>query len=107
TSTGQTRAFTQVLPPAPAGPRHTTGPSNPSAPTRPARPTADAATQVLAPRRGAGVPGGELALAEPRRAPGRRRRRWIPLVAAIGALALVGGTLGWWFGFGPGSSVTV
>jgi serine/threonine protein kinase/beta-lactam-binding protein with PASTA domain len=107
-TTGPTRAFTQVLPPASGGPRHTSGPSNPTDPNpslRPDRTLADAATQVLAPRRGA--PGSELALAEPRPPGTPRRRRWIPLVAALGVLVLVGGTLGWWFGFGPGSSVTI
>ena len=108
-TTGPTRAFTQVLPPAFGSPRHTTGPSNPTDPSPPQRPErgSDAATQVLAPRRGAGTPGAELALAEPRLPATARRRRWIPIVAVIAALALVGGTLGWWFGFGPGSSVTI
>jgi len=106
-TTGPTRAFTQVMPPAPGGARHTTGPSHPTDPNpplRPDRPLADAATQVLAPRRGG--PGSELALAEPR-PPVARRRRWIPLVAGLAVLALVGGSLGWWFGFGPGARVTI
>ena len=105
--TGPTRAFTQVLPPARA--RHTTGPTNrnaPTGPTRPERPSADAATQVLSPRRGGGLSGGELAVS-PRASAPRLRRRWLPVVAAVALLALVGGTLGWWFGFGPGSSVTI
>lgn len=106
-STGATRAFTQVLPPASA--RHTTGPSAATTdPLRPERPRADAATQVLSRRGATGPqhPGAELAVA-PRGERPARRRRWIPLVAILAALALVGGTLGWWFGVGPGAQVTI
>lgn len=91
---------TQVLPPAPGGSRRATGPTGPA----PRRPNADAATQVLGAR---GAVAGELERVEVSPAPPRRRRRWIPLLAILAALALVGGGLGWWFGFGPGASVTI
>lgn len=94
---------TQVLPAAPS--RRHTGPADP-APTSvfgPGQPGNDAATQVLSPRRG---PGSELALAEPGARP-PRRRRWIPLVAVLGVLLLLGSGTGWWFAFGPGSRITI
>lgn len=110
-TTGSTRAYTQVLPPAPT-PRTTdpirrraTGPTGPTAPARPERPLAEAATQVIGPR-SPGAPGAEVELAAPRPRT-RQPRRWIPVVAIIAVLALVGGGLGWWFGFGPGASVTI
>lgn len=95
---------TQVLPSARTA-RHT-GPADPTAPTslmRPERPVSDAETQVLGSRRG---PGSELALAEPRTRP-PRTRRWIPIVAVLGALLLAGSGVGWWFAFGPGARVTI
>lgn len=107
--TGPTRAFTQVLPSAPPSTRFATGPGGSTDGIRSDRPLAEAATQVLSPRRGPGGPrgpGSELAVVEERPTP-RRRRRWIPILAVVAAFALVGGTLGWWFGFGPGSSVTI
>jgi beta-lactam-binding protein with PASTA domain/tRNA A-37 threonylcarbamoyl transferase component Bud32 len=89
---------TQVLPAAPA-PRQTA----PTGLLAPDRPLSDAATQVLGSRRG---PGTELAVAEPRpRA--ARTRRWIPIVAVLGVLLLLGSGVGWWFVFGPGARVTI
>ena len=96
---------TQVLPAA--RPRHT-APADlvvPGSTPDAERPLSEAETQVLGARRGTG-PGSALALAEP---PTRRTRtrRWIPLVAALGALLLAASGIGWWFGFGPGASVTI
>lgn len=99
---------TQVLPAA-SGRARRTGPTDPSGLTttlRPERPGSDAATQVLGARRAPGGPGTELALAE-RPARPARTRRWIPIVAALAALLLVGSGVGWWFVFGPGSRVTI
>jgi eukaryotic-like serine/threonine-protein kinase len=99
---------TQVLPAASSGQRRP-GPTDPTGLTtalRPERPGSEAATQVLGARRTPGAPGTELALAEPAaRAP--RTRRWIPIVAALAALLLVGSGVGWWFIFGPGARVTI
>ncbi len=97
---------TRVLP-APSSTRHgsPTDPALASA-LRPERPLGDAATQVLGPRRSAGSPGAELAVAEPRPRPARTRR-WIPIVAVLGVLLLVGSGIGWWFAFGPGARVTI
>jgi serine/threonine-protein kinase len=98
---------TQVLPAAPS--RRHTGPADATAVTtslRPGRPASEAETQVLASRRAPGGPGAELAVAEPRQRPARRRR-WIPIVAVLGALLLAGSGVGWWFAFGPGARVTI
>jgi serine/threonine-protein kinase len=98
---------TQVLPSAPS--RRHTGPADPGALTsslRRERPISDAETQVLGSRRPPGGPGSDLARAEPRPRP-KRTRRWIPIVAVLGALLLVGSGVGWWFAFGPGARVTV
>jgi serine/threonine-protein kinase len=94
---------TQVLPAAPSR-RHTGPTDTASTPAlRPERPGSDLATQVLGPRRGAGR---EIALADPATSQ-PRRRRWIALVAALGALLLLGSGAGWWFAFGPGARVTI
>ena len=98
---------TQVLPAAPS--RRHTGPADPGAPTstlRPDRSFSDDETQVLGSRRTPGGPGSDLALATPRARPARTRR-WIPIVAVLGALLLVGSGVGWWFAFGPGARVTI
>lgn len=103
-ATPPTRAHkTQVLSPAPS--RRHTGPTDPALTSslRPERPGSDLATQVLSPRRG---PGSEIALADPADRP-PRPRRWIPLVAALGALLLFGAGAGWWFAFGPGARITI
>jgi serine/threonine-protein kinase len=94
---------TQVLPAAPS--RRHTGPAETASTSalRPERPGSELATQVLSPRRSAG---GEIALAEPGARP-PRRRRWIPLVAALATLLLLGSGAGWWFAFGPGSRITI
>jgi serine/threonine protein kinase/beta-lactam-binding protein with PASTA domain len=100
---------TQVLPAATSG-RRSTGPaltSSLTSPVRADRPGADAETQVLASRRPPGAPGSELARADSPRTTPRRKRRWIPLVAILAVVLLTGGTLGWWFGFGPGARVTI
>lgn len=111
-----TARATRVLPaarPPRDGARSNTGPAQPgTGPAQPDtgpagfeapdRPGADAETQVL----GATRAGSDLALVDPA-APARRRRRWIPIVAVLAVLALLGGGLGWWFGLGPGSRVTV
>jgi serine/threonine protein kinase/beta-lactam-binding protein with PASTA domain len=98
---------TQVLPAASKVPRHTS-PTDATlaSPLRPERPFSEAATQVLGSRRPPGGPGTELELAEPAARP-QRTRRWIPLVAILGALLLVGSGVGWWFAFGPGARVTI
>jgi serine/threonine protein kinase/beta-lactam-binding protein with PASTA domain len=97
---------TQVLP-VPGGRRGSpTDPAILTSPLRPERPLSDAATQVLGSRRSAGGPGTELAVAEPRPRPARTRR-WIPLVAILGVLLLVGSGVDWWFVFGPGARVTI
>ena len=66
----------------------------------------EAETQVLGARRQNTGPGTALEVADPL-APPRRRRRWIPIVAIVAVLALIGGGVGWWFGFGPGARVTI
>jgi len=98
---------TQVLPAASGGPRHT-APTDATlaSPLRPDRPFSEAATQVLGSRRPPAGPGTELELAEPAARP-PRTRRWIPLVAILGALLLAGSGVGWWFVFGPGARVTI
>jgi serine/threonine protein kinase/beta-lactam-binding protein with PASTA domain len=97
---------TQVLPSSPARHSDPTDPSLLTSPVRPNRPFSEAETQVLGGLRRDTGPGSELALAEPReRSP--RRRRWIPLVAIIAALALIAAGTGWWFVFGPGSRITI
>jgi len=87
--------------------RRATGPTAPTA-ASPGGTFAEAETQVLGSRRAAA---GELERAAPRgvsRATATRRpRRWIPILAIVVALALAGGTVGWWFGFGPGAPVTI
>ncbi|WP_309713790.1 Stk1 family PASTA domain-containing Ser/Thr kinase [Pseudolysinimonas sp.] len=102
------RQKTQVLPAASGGARHTapTDTSSLGAPVRPERPFSEAATQVLGSRRPPGGPGTELALAESPARPARTRR-WIPLVAILGALLLAASGVGWWFIFGPGARVTI
>jgi len=97
---------TRRLPSTPAR-RRATGPTAPTA-ASPGGTFAEAETQVLGSRRAAA---GELERAAPRgvsRATATRRpRRWIPILAIVVALALAGGTVGWWFGFGPGAPVTI
>ena len=96
---------TQVLPSPTA--RHT-GPTGASL-TSPARlegRASEAETQVLGGLRRDTGPGTALAVAEPRERPGRRRR-WIPIVAALVAVVLAATTIGWWFVFGPGSRITI
>jgi serine/threonine protein kinase/beta-lactam-binding protein with PASTA domain len=97
---------TRVLPAATSGSRHPTDPSSVTAPIRPERPFSEAATQVLGSRRPPGGPGTDLAVAQPSPRP-RRTRRWIPIVAVLGALLLAASGVGWWFGFGPGARVTI
>jgi serine/threonine protein kinase/beta-lactam-binding protein with PASTA domain len=97
---------TQVLPAATGGSRRATDPALLTSPIRPERPFSEAATQVLGSRRSPSGPGTELAVAEPAPRP-RRPRRWIPIVAALAALLLVGSGVGWWFVFGPGARVTI
>jgi serine/threonine protein kinase/beta-lactam-binding protein with PASTA domain len=97
---------TQVLPAASSGSRFPTDPSSLTSPIRPERPFSEAATQVLGARRSPAGPGTELAVAEPAPRP-RRTRRWIPIVAALGALLLAASGVGWWFVFGPGARVTI
>jgi serine/threonine protein kinase/beta-lactam-binding protein with PASTA domain len=95
---------TQVLPAASRA-RHTGPADSVSTPSRPERALSEAATQVLGSRRPAG-PGSELAVVEAAPRP-PRKRRWIPIVAVLGALLLVGSGVGWWFAFGPGARVTI
>lgn len=89
---------TRILPAASSA----TGPTGLTTTVRPDRPGNDAETQVLGRRRS----GSELAVmdAVP---PRSRRRRWIPLVATLGAALLVASLVGWWFVFGPGARVTI
>ncbi len=94
---------TQVLPSATA--RHT-GPTAPTPFTSPVRPGSDAETQVLGGLRRDTGPGTDLALAEHRERPARRRR-WIPIVAALATIAVIAAGAGWWFVFGPGSRITI
>lgn len=65
-----------------------------------------AETQVLGSRR----PPAAVAVMDgapmPSSAAIKKRRRWI-LVAVLAVVALLGGTAGWYFGFGPGSEITV
>lgn len=67
-----------------------------------------AETQVLGSRRSSTAPVAEVpaaaALAEKSHA--RAKRGWW-IAGIVGALAIVAGVVGWWFGAGPGSSVTV
>jgi beta-lactam-binding protein with PASTA domain len=100
------RQKTQVLPAASSGSRFPTDPSALTSTIRPERPFSEAATQVLGSRRSPGGPGTELAIAEPSPRP-RRTRRWIPIVAVLGALLLAASGVGWWFVFGPGARVTI
>lgn len=97
---------TQVLPAASSGSRHSTDPSSLTSALRPERPFSEAATQVLGARRTPDGPGTELAVADPPPRP-RRTRRWIPIVAVLGALLLAASGVGWWFVFGPGARVTI
>jgi beta-lactam-binding protein with PASTA domain/tRNA A-37 threonylcarbamoyl transferase component Bud32 len=98
---------TRVLPAAARGPRHTAPTDAALAPpVRPDRPFSEAATQVLGSRGPLGGPGTELARVEPAARP-ERTRRWIPLVAILGALLLALSGVGWWFVFGPGARVTI
>jgi beta-lactam-binding protein with PASTA domain/tRNA A-37 threonylcarbamoyl transferase component Bud32 len=106
TVTGSTAVQkTQVLPSSNA--RHT-GPAGSSftAPVRPDGLASEAETQVLGGLRRETGPGTSLAVADPRERPARRRR-WIPIVAALVAVVLAASTIGWWFVFGPGSRVTI
>jgi len=96
---------TQVLPSSTA--RHT-GPTGSmfTSPVRAEGLASEAETQVLGGLRRETGPGTSLALSDPRERPARRRR-WIPIVAALVAVVLAASTIGWWFLFGPGSRVTI
>ncbi len=64
-------------------------------------------TQVLGTRGGSDAPSGPSATGElTRRGASNRRRGWI-LFAAVMALAGLAVGIGWWFGAGPGATVTI